>query len=80
MKCFDMYFYVCISVLVPVCSWYLGTLSWVNKDEITYKGQNIFPAHRTIYFSQLLRTNFPPAISQFQPAFICSNSATLILD
>ena len=35
--------------------------------------QQIFPAHRTIYFSQLLKTNLSKTtISQAQPAFIDS--------
>ena len=43
-------------------------------------GQQIFPAHRTIYFSHLLETNFLYAICQAEAAFICSNSATLVVE
>ena len=55
------------------------TLNWMNKDIIA---QQIFPAHGTIYSSQLLETNFlsETAISEAKPAFICSNSTTLIVE
>ena len=41
--------------------------------------QQIFPADRTIYFSQLLETNLLPktTISKTQLTFICSNSTIL---
>ena len=41
--------------------------------------QQIFPAHKTIYSSQLLKTNLlsETRVSQAQAAFICSNSAII---
>ena len=44
--------------------------------------QQTFPAHRTIYFSQLLETNLLPetTVSQTQPTFICSNSTLLTVE
>ena len=44
--------------------------------------QQIFLAHRTIYFSQLLETNLLPetTVSQTQPTFICSNSTILTVE
>ena len=52
-----------------------ATFCWVNKDENI--AQKIFPAHKTIYFSYLLKTNFLPKTIVFlaHPAFSCSNSA-----
>ena len=43
-------------------------------------GQQIFPADREICFSQLPKTKFPSAIDQAKLVFICSNSATLIVE
>ena len=49
----------------------LGESGWKHV------AQQIFLAHKTIYFSQLLRTNLLPKtiVSKVQPAFICMNSA-----
>ena len=51
------------------------------KDENTLV-QQILPAHRTIYFSQLLEANLLPetTVSQTQPTFICSNSTILTVE
>ena len=45
-----------------------------------YVAQQISPVYRTIYFSQLLKTNLlsETIISHAQPAFIWLNSAILI--
>ena len=58
-----------------------ATLFWMNKNE-NMQHKEIFPAHRTIYFLQLLKTSLlsETIYSQTQPAFICSNSAKIIVE
>ena len=58
------------------------TLRLVSKDENIYIAQQIFPVHRTMYFSQLLKTNLlcATSVSQAQPAFICLVSAILTVE
>ena len=58
------------------------TLRLVNKDEDIYIAQQIFPVHRTMYFSHLLKTNLlcATSVSQAQPAFICLVSAILTVE
>ena len=58
--------------------YHFTTLSWVNTDENIF--QQIFLAHRTVYFQQLLKTSlFSKTIDpQAQPASICLNSAITV--
>ena len=63
-----------------VTSYPFTALLWVNKDK-SYSLRN-FPAHRIIYFLQLLKTNLlsETIYSQIQPAFIYSNSAIIVVE
>ena len=70
---FDLYFRSAV-----VKMYFLATLCWVNNN----KAQQIFPAHMTIYFSQLLIRYLlsETTVYQTQATFICSNSAILTLE
>ena len=59
-----------------------ATLSWVNKDENTLLVQQIFLAHRAIYYPQLLKTSLlsETIVPQAQPAFFCLNSAIITVE
>ena len=72
---FSLPFWSAVAKIYP-----FGALFWVHKDENI--AQHIFKAHRTIYFSQLLKTNLlsETTVSHGQPAFICLNSAILIVE
>ena len=56
------------------------TFCWASEDENI--AQNIFPVHRPIYFSKLLKEKLlsDTTIPQAQPAFICLNSAILTVE
>ena len=51
------------------------------KQEWKLVAWQISPAHKTIYFSQLLKANlmYETIVSQAQTAFICANSAIIII-
>ena len=70
-------------IFLKCCSEKLSfrNLIWVNKDENMIP-QQISLIHRTMYFSQLLKTNFfsETIYSQTQPAFICSNSTIITIE
>ena len=56
---------------------------WVNKNEnLQLLSQQISPAHRTVYFSHLLKVNLlsETIVSQALPAFICLYSTIIRVD
>ena len=57
-----------------------ATLCWINKN-LKLVVQQISPAHRTIYFPQLLTEDLSETIiSRAQPPIICSNSKLTIVE
>ena len=71
-----------LSVSLNVCLVVLQLQGSTELLEVQSRAQQILPAHKTIYFQWLLKTNLLPEIivSQAQLAFICSNSATITVE
>ena len=69
---FDLSFWSAVVKIYP-----FWTLCWVK--ELKYVAKQVSPAHRTIYFSQLLKRNLSETIaSHTQPTFIWLNSIMII--
>ena len=66
-------FWKCCRTNLPCRNLILGEWGWKHAV------QQIFPAHKTLYLPQLLKTNLlsETIVTQAQTAFVCSNSAII---